>query len=270
MRKKLPKPLDFEFIKPETLPTELMPITILTQRISLVHSLLVKGVPKDEIIERILHENYPDIKTKLGAFELIKSVYGDSLFKEHQDTVYTFNLHLARYEDLYSHEMKMENKSGFPLSEEHDLDQISWKLTEALNILKQKEELLGLHDKTLIVEINNIHLKSKQKDNSLFSFESLFAEDRIELLQLIRKLRANANDGVQPFLTIGESEFTAEEASVEEILEEDDGYETPINEVGEVKLLNEDNVTKTLKEVKADIVQSNLEKFKEMMRRARE
>ncbi len=258
--------LDFDFIPPERLPTELVPYNVISKRIELVHDCLVKGISKSEITDIILNEKYLDIHTKREAYKLIKSVYDDALFKEQQDTIYSFNLHLVRYEDLYSYQMKMENKAGLPLSEVHDLDSIAWKLQEALNVLKQKEELLGLHDKALIVEINNIHLKTKRDLNSLFSFDSLEDVEKLELLGFLRKIRINANDGVQPFSIIGEHVFEDEEHIENIMIGEDDSFETPINDVEEVSQIEEEDNGKTISEVKKDIALTNLEKFKLMMK----
>lgn len=123
-----------------------------------------------------------------------------------KDREIMFQTHMSRYENIYHKAMSMQgfwHGSQLDNKNPKDIQQIMVKYSQALMALKHKEELLGLHDKKVIVEFNDgkatlIEQERKASDGVPgYNLDNLNLEEKIELLSLIKEARTVPIEGIQ-------------------------------------------------------------------------
>lgn len=121
----------------------------------------------------------------------------------YKDREYTFQLHMERYEKLWNECIKLQHDNGVPLDPWKDKGFMNQRLIEALQQLQAKEKLIGLHDKSMILEVSQtsatvIEAESHRGNNLPgYDLDKMKLEDQIELLTLIREARTVPIEGIQ-------------------------------------------------------------------------
>lgn len=183
--------------------------------VSLAETPKYKGYVK-EIIKMILdgyhsYDMYSEIiaqepEMKEGMFNrLLMKAYASVRNKLHRDREYTFQLHLSRYEDLYKRTMQLTDRFHRELDINKHIGPIISKISDALKILKNKEDLVGLHDRNLILEVTTKETtivrdeakKGKGKEHSGYDIDKLTLEEKIELLETLSSIRTVPIEGVR-------------------------------------------------------------------------
>lgn len=156
-------------------------------------NLLFQGTTISEIKVNLLRIQ-EDLSLK-DMDEIIGESY-KTLYKTiHRDREFIFQLHMNRYEDLYRRSVTMEDRHGRALDANRDRASIIYKAQIAMKILKQKEDLLGLHNNDFIVEIDNNITSVEDKELYAVRLARLGPDEKIELLSLIKKARTVPIEG---------------------------------------------------------------------------
>lgn len=169
-------------------------------KIKFIYQKLKEGVRSNEIFALMLIQE-PDLG-ETRFLKLLKYAYKYFEQQLHKDREYTFALHMDRYEDIFNKCIQFEDMWGVPLDPKKDWHVISNRLQNALKALKSKEELLGLHDKSMVIEFNDnqaVIIEEKTESSKIpgYDIEQLSIEETKELLQLIQECRTTPLDGVQ-------------------------------------------------------------------------
>jgi hypothetical protein len=150
--------------------------------------------------------NLPEIKTqlmsitdnKLGSTqfdEVVREAYKNLYKTIHRDREFLFQLHMNRYEDLYRRSITMTDRFGRALDATRNRDAMIYKGGIAMKILKQKEDLVGLHNNDTFIEIDNQITGVEDKETYQVRLGKMTMEEKIELLSLIKKSRAVPIEG---------------------------------------------------------------------------
>lgn len=113
----------------------------------------------------------------------------------HKDRQYIFQLHMQRYEELFKQMMVMEDVANRPLDPKKDWQTVSHKLNSALRILKQKEDLVGLHSKDVVIEIENNNTTVIHQEGDKIKLDNLSLVEKIELLDMLKQIRVTPIEG---------------------------------------------------------------------------
>lgn len=169
-----------------------------------IYERLLEGYSRKEVHSHIIF-NYPELKSARSRENAIHDAYKYAEVEAFKDKEYTFHTHIDRYDKMYKESMVMESYNGTPLDPVEDWQLIVAKYSSALKALKMKEQLLGLHDKNISIEINNrvaTVINNTQETRGAiggYDFSKLTLNEKIELLELI-KLSRKALDGIFPVL----------------------------------------------------------------------
>ena len=200
-----------------------------------IYERLLEGYSRKEVHSHIIF-NYPELKSARSRENAIHDAYKYAEVEAFKDKEYTFHTHIDRYDKMYKESMVMENQYGTPLDPTEDWQLMVAKYSNALKALKMKEQLLGLHDKNVSIEINNrmatVITNTQETRGAMggYDFSKLNLNEKIELLELV-KLARKPVDGIFPVLikqneisvTIGGDLFEeeeTEEVEYEELPEE--------------------------------------------------
>lgn len=169
-----------------------------------IYEKLLEGYNRQELVSHIIF-NYPELKTVNSRNRAIQDAYEYAEVEAFKDKEYTFHTHIDRYERMYSDSLVMEDGWGRPLDPKEDWHIMVARYSNALKALKLKEQLLGLHDKNIAIEINNrtaTIVTTKEETRGLFGgfdFDKLTLQEKKELLELLRLTRKPI-EGVLPVL----------------------------------------------------------------------
>lgn len=174
-----------------------------TNRTRDIYERLLEGYSRKELHSHIIF-NYPELKSARSRENAIHDAYKYAEIEAFKDKEYTFHTHIDRYDKMYKESMVMENQYGVPLDPVEDWQIMVAKYSNALKSLKMKEQLLGLHDKNVSIEINNrvaTVLTTTETRGAMggYDFSKLELAEKIELLKLIKMVRKPL-DGVFPVL----------------------------------------------------------------------
>lgn len=221
--------------------------------------------------------------------ELMDRAYLNIRNTLHKDRQYIFQLHMTRYEDLFRQSMIMEDNANRLLDPKKDWQTIIYKLQTALKVLKNKEDLVGLHNKDVVIEIeNNNTTIISEKSEGAIQLTNLSLNEKIELLSLLRETRTIPIEGERQVIikkrTLDENNeivsdkrtITATDAQYEEM--PDSVVDKMVEDFGKPKImyieapLIEDYVDrskkpKTLKQVQESIDGNIKDKFEKLMKR---
>jgi len=213
---------------------------------------------------------------------LMRKAYEQIRNTLHKDREYIFQLHMNRYEELYQQAMIMEDHYNRPLEIKRDWKVISYKLQTALKILKQKEELIGLHNKDVVIEIENNNTTVINDKSGGIVLMKLTLDERIELLNYLRQARTVPIEGERQILikTKNTSTVQAIEKPIDVEYEEmpDKVIDKMIDDKGVAKIhyieapmiedfTNPNESGKTLREVQQSIDDGIKSKFEKLMKR---
>jgi hypothetical protein len=161
---------------------------------------IIEGRQKSDVF-LLLQQEDPTIDLKRFN-KLEKEAISHVEMTIHKDREYVFALHLDRYERIYWESMKLENRAGFKLDPYKDLSQIAMSYKDAIISLRSKEELIGLHNPKMILELDQD--KAYAVDDRLatgrlpgLDLEKLSLEELIELLAIVKESRTVEENGVQ-------------------------------------------------------------------------
>ncbi len=172
------------------------------KKVEQVYQYVVQGLRSNEIYAMMFADDNTLSENKFA--KLLRQAYvhaNDVLYKDRE---YVFELHMDRYEDLYSKSMNMINDwYNTPLDPKKDWHIIVSRYTNAMKALRAKEELIGFHDKSMVIELNDgkatLLDAVNKEDNSIagYDLDALSDAEQIELLALIKDMRTFALEGVQ-------------------------------------------------------------------------
>ncbi len=166
---------------------------------------LKDGLRSNEIFAMLSVED--ESMTEVKFTDLIKYAYAFSENAMMKDREIMFQTHMARYEHIYQKAMSMQgfwHGSTLDKKNSKDIQQIMTKYSQAMAALKGKEELIGLHDKKVVVEFND-HVATVVEKQSMigregipgYTLDNLTLEEQIELLSLIKEARTIPIEGIQ-------------------------------------------------------------------------
>lgn len=170
-----------------------------------IYYLLRDGLRSNEIFATLSVED--DAMTETKFMDLLSYAY---IFAENamlKDRELMFQTHMSRYEDIYEKSMSMQGfYRSITLDKKNpkDISQIMTKYAQALAALKHKEELLGLHDKKVIIEFSGERALVIENDETRgndgvpgYNMDNLSLDEKIELLSLIKEIRTIPIEGIQ-------------------------------------------------------------------------
>jgi hypothetical protein len=165
-----------------------------------VYEYIKEGMRSTEILTMLSIEEESLTQTRFN--EILKKAYVLAENNVHKDREYIFQLHMERYERMYQKSMIMEDFWGRPLDPKKDWAVIRARYINAAKALKNKEKLLGLHDKSVVVEFNEHKTELIEKEDNRgaipgIDIELLTFDEQKELLVLIKEARTVPIDGIQ-------------------------------------------------------------------------
>jgi len=162
------------------------------------------------VIKQYLALDFPHVREDRYA-ELLEVAYNYGAAALHKDRDFVFYLHAERYELIYQRALILErDHQPVPLDPVRDRLKVIQKLRTAAKSLRQKEELLGLHDKRVVLEVTDSEVflldqgEDKPKGAHLFPrqiagghLENLTVAELGELLRYLQEVRTTPLEGVQ-------------------------------------------------------------------------
>lgn len=173
------------------------------KKIEEIYEMLKEGIPPSEILASLMIDD--DEMTEGKFIPLLKHAYTYADNVLHKDREYIFRLHMSRYEKIYRECMVMTDKWNRPLDPKtKDWPIIVGKYLSAMKALKAKEDLLGLHEKSFVIEFNDTKATVVNKEEAFrglnipgYDLFKLSLEEQIELLSLIKEIRTVPIHGIQ-------------------------------------------------------------------------
>mgnify|MGYP001599055636 CR=1 FL=1 len=172
------------------------------KKIEEVAQYIVEGLRSNEIYATLLVED--NSLTENRFKKLLQRAYAFAFSSLHKDREYIFELHMDRYEDLYNKSMYMFNdRYQTPLDPKKEWHLIVSRYVNEMKALKAKEDLIGLHDKSMVIEVNQgkavviEHDNREEKSIAGYDLDALTDQEQIELLALIKDIRVVPIEGVQ-------------------------------------------------------------------------
>lgn len=169
-----------------------------------VYKLIKDGFMTNEIFATLCVED--EQMTEAKFMKIVADAYKffeNSLLKDRE---YAFQTHMSRYEDIYQKCMSMEGFwHGMELDKKNpkDIQQIMTKYMHAIKALQYKEELLGLHDKKVVLEFNDSQATIVRNEREIYNgipgynLDNLSLEEKVEMLNLIKEARTVPINGIQ-------------------------------------------------------------------------
>ena len=196
---------------------------------------LRQGMRSNEIFANLMIED--NSFTEAQFIELLKYTYQYADNALQKDREYLFQLHMDRYEKIYEQCMTMHDSWHRPLDPVKDWNVMLMKFKAALKALKAKEDLLGLHDKSMVLEFKDQQaivveqetLRGGANKVGGFDLDLLTNKELEELVQLIGETRTVPIEGIQRVIvkqTKIEINTTTGSRSVNEVTQHTDQVET--------------------------------------------
>lgn len=169
-----------------------------------VYQLLKEGLRTNEVFATLCVED--DAMTETKFIDLARDAYRYAENETLKERETVWQTHMARYENVYEKAMGMRSYyRDIPLDKNNpkDIEQIRVKCTQALAALQYKEELVGLHDKKVILEFKDgeATIIENEKDSGHgipgYNLDNLSLDEQIELLAYIKEARIVPITGIQ-------------------------------------------------------------------------
>lgn len=167
-----------------------------------VFNWLKEGMRSNEIYAMLLIEDPSFYEERFAKLLKVAYEYGEN--ELHKDREYTFMLHMNRYEKIYNDCVELLDTWHRPLDPVKDWHIITAKYYNALKAMKSKEDLLGLHDKSMVIEFNDHKAVVVEQSDfesgryiAGYDLDKLTLEDMKSLLELIQESRTVPIEGVQ-------------------------------------------------------------------------
>lgn len=275
-------------------------------KIKWVFERLKEGLRTNEIFAMMLADD-PD----LGENQFIRILnkayeYGEN--ELHKDREYTFMLHMHRYEKIYNDCIQLLDTWKRPLDPVKDWHIITARYYNALKAMKSKEDLLGLHDKSVVIEFNDhraVIVEQEEIPNGKYvagyDLDKLTLKEMRELLELVQQARTIPIEGIQRVVVktttieINTGRTIENQQSIDQVDTVDIQFEEmpeevvdkfkditpkpeqdPLNEPGGIKIIDtvgdvQENKASEVKamEVADKVHKSTIEAFKEKLRQQR-
>lgn len=164
-----------------------------------IEQYLRKGWSVHEIYATVLIE-LPELSDEKGIINfrrMVRLAYEHAKATVHRNREFVFKQHMSRYERIYCKTLEeVEN-----LDPRKDWHFIISKYVSAIKALRSREDLLGLHNKDLVIEITEDDALMKAKPivrgRLPFRTDLLSLEEMIELVSLIKAAKISEEDGVR-------------------------------------------------------------------------
>lgn len=173
------------------------------EQVASIYEYLKQGMASNELFAMLMMKD-PEM-SEFKFTELLTYAYRYAETQLQKDRDYVFQLHMARYEKMYEQSIVMVDQYGRELDPKPGSKDWIYAVTRyghALKALKSKEELIGLHDKSVVLEFNDqkaIVLQQEGLDGGLpgYDLEQLEVDEMVELLDLIKQARTIPIEGIQ-------------------------------------------------------------------------
>lgn len=166
-----------------------------------VYEWIKEGLRSNEILTMLTIED--ESMTQAKFIELMQYAYEYAELSLHKDREYVFQLHMDRYENMYNKSIQLTNSWGQALDPKKDWAIIRARFSNAMKSLRSKEELVGLHDKSIVLEFNDHKALVIEKEETRgkyiqgFDPDCLSLEEKKELLDIIKEARTVPIEGIQ-------------------------------------------------------------------------
>lgn len=238
-----------------------------------------KETTRDSVHVRVIIELYKNGYTRDGIIqELTARGLGEHSIKKLILTARKVNLenfgksveemiglHVARYETMYKENLITSDIDKLSLPEEMKKVMRVDRYTLAMDNVRAKEKVLGMHTKRFKVEVNNYFDQQKDKEKDRYDFSLLTLDQMLEFRAMIKKIRQDENE-----VTI----IRPKKEKVEEITQDVEYEEVPTSPLRQVKEVNElaekeveEEKNKTLDDVKKEIGSSLKEQLLEELKK---
>lgn len=174
-------------------------------QIKRVYELFKEGLRADEVYTMLCIED--DKMSEEQFNKLMAYAYKWAENESLKDRENAWQTHMARYENIYEKAMQMmSHYKNIPLDKtnRNDIEQIRIRCTQAMDALKNKEELIGLHDKRVVLEFNDGEATIVDNNETGtytgipgYNLDNLSLAEKVELLALIKEARTTPQTGVQ-------------------------------------------------------------------------
>lgn len=179
------------------------------EKVESIYECIKKGMRRAEIFATLCVTDHE--LTERGFLELM--MYAEKYAENaiHRDRDYVFQLHMGRYEKIYEKALEKADDGHrlFTTIKGNKEKWAHWQSTvtnyqQALSALNHKEDLLGLHDKRVVLEFNDQKAIVVEKEENRggdgvagYCLDNLTLQEQIELLGLIKDARTIPIEGIQ-------------------------------------------------------------------------
>lgn len=171
-------------------------------KVKWVFERLKEGLRTNEIFAMMLGDD-PDLG-EAQFITILNAAYEYGENELHKDREYTFMLHMHRYEKIYNDCIQLLDTWKRPLDPVKDWHIITARYYNALKAMRSKEELLGLHDKSVVIEFNDhraVLVEQEEIPNGRYvagyDLDKLSIKEMRDLLELVQEARTIPIEGVQ-------------------------------------------------------------------------
>lgn len=131
---------------------------------------------------------------------MVRRAYEHAKVTVHRNREFVFKEHMGRYERIYRKALEETQN----LDPKRDWHIITGKYISAMKALRMREDLLGLHNKDLVIEISEDEALMKAKPTTKgrlpFRTDLLSLEEMIELVALLKAAKISEEDGVRKLI----------------------------------------------------------------------
>ena len=169
------------------------------ERLRHMYNMLKDGFTSNDVITHYREETRMT-ENAISTYMAEAMKLGEILAQKDKD--YIFGLHMTRYEKTYKKELEQAEK--IDLNDPNNWNWFIQKMKNCLSVLRAKEKLLGLHNKSVNIQFNNnvAHIEDTAQDQGSklkgISIGRLTVDELIELRNLIEVARIKRIDGVFP------------------------------------------------------------------------
>lgn len=162
--------------------------------IELAKEILIKGSSRDEVKRELLSQSIEDEKllTDIELSSLVNRAARKLSDDYDKDREFVVSLHIARYNEDIDKQINVDISE---MNKYRGKEVKNYAYLQALELLYQKEKVLGLHNKSVQIKINNVNNVKVSVRKKKYNFENLSLKEMIELNNLIEKSKKNEEVG---------------------------------------------------------------------------
>lgn len=149
-----------------------------------------KGLSDDEIKHHLMLEKGMSIHSAIGYMSTGRAILRNDFIKDRETTI---GLHLRRYDKDIQNLISIQPRTS-NFAKATEIKTLAY--LQLIELMGQKEKLLGFHSKSFNIKINNeVNVKVIQKP-SRYDLSQLSFDEKIELMNLLHKAKILDSDAV--------------------------------------------------------------------------